>query len=133
MRPKVIDHINLHVPVSGVDRAVEFYRDTLGFETANLDAYRAGDRSLFTFRPGAGTGCVVHVMPIEEFEPPGRNLNHVAVLLDDSLEEVERAIADADVEVVRRRDRSDRPGADVAIYVRDPFGYTVELRPEPEP
>jgi catechol 2,3-dioxygenase-like lactoylglutathione lyase family enzyme len=131
MRPKVIDHINVHVPEDEVDRAVEFYRDWLGFETANLEAYRAGDRSLFTFRPSEG--CVIHVMPVEEFEPPGRNLNHVAVLLDDTLEEVEETIADAGVEVVRRRDRSDRPGADVAIYVRDPFGYTIELRPEPEP
>ena len=129
MRPRAIDHVNVHVPADGVDRAVEFYRDTLGFETTNLEAYRAGDRSLFTFSPRSG--CVIHVMPTEEFEPPGRSLNHVAVLLDDTLEAVERTIADAGLEVVRRRDRSDRPGADVAVYVRDPFGYTIELRPEP--
>lgn len=127
MRTKVIDHINVHVPEDEVERTVEFYRDFLGFETENLEAYRTGDRSLFTFR--SDEGCVIHVMPTDDFEPPGTNFNHVAVLLEDSLESVESAIEDADVEVERRRDRSDREGSDVAIYVRDPVGYTVELRP----
>lgn len=129
MRVKRIDHINVHVPDDGVEQAVEFYRDFLGFEADNLAAYRAGDRSLFTFRSGAE--CVIHVMPTASFEPPGQNFNHVAVVLEDPVEEVERAIEDAGVEVARRRDRSDREGADVAIYVEDPFGYTVELRPAP--
>ena len=131
MRPKTIDHLNLHIPEDGVDRAVAFYRDVLGFETANLAAYRAGDRSLFTFQPGEG--CVIHVMPIDTFEPPGENLNHIAVLIDGTEKDIEHIIADNDIEVKQRRDRGDRSGADITIYVRDPFGYTVELRPEPEP
>ena len=131
MHPRAIDHVNLRVPAEGVDRAVAFYRDVLGFGTENLEAYRAGDRSLFTFHPGEG--CVVHVMPTDSFTPPGDNFDHLAVLLSDAEDAVEQAIDEAGVEVVRRRDRSNRPGANVAIYVRDPFGYTVELRPEPSP
>jgi lactoylglutathione lyase len=127
MQPEVIDHVNLYIPEGGVAQAVEFYRDVLGFETENLRAYRDGDRALFTFRPGRG--CVVHVMETDSFDPPGENFNHLAVVMDDSRETLEADLADAGVSVDRERDRTDRPGADVAIYVTDPFGYTLELRP----
>jgi catechol 2,3-dioxygenase-like lactoylglutathione lyase family enzyme len=122
-----IDHLNLYVPADGVDRALSFYRDLLGFETENVEAYRAGERSLFTFRAG---GDVIHVMPDEAFEPPGRNYNHVAVGVDADEATLRSELANAGVEVDRERERRNRPGADVALYVSDPFGYGVELRPE---
>ncbi|MFB6299696.1 MAG: VOC family protein [Halobacteriales archaeon] len=128
MQTTAIDHVNLYIPETGVEDALRFYRDRLGFETENVEAYRRGDRSLFTFRPRGG-GCVIHVIPDDGFEAPGHNYNHLAIDLDAPTEEVETLIDTAGWTVERRRDRGNRPGADVAIYVRDPFGYTVELRP----
>lgn len=122
-----IDHLNLYIPADGVERALSFYRDLLGFGTENVEAYRAGERSLFTFRAGDG---VIHVMPDEAFEPPGRNYNHVAVGVDADEPTLRDELAAAGVEIDRERERRNRPGADVAIYVSDPFGYGVELRPE---
>jgi len=121
-----IDHLNLYIPDDGVERALGFYADLLGFEVANLEDYRAGDRSLFTFRAG---GDVVHVIPTEEFEQSGTSFNHLAVSLAAAEATLREALADAGVEIERERDRSGRSGADVALYVRDPFGYGVELRP----
>lgn len=128
MQPRRIDHLNVRIPNDGVDDAVAFYRDLLGFEVRNLDAVRAGDRSLFTcYCDGE---CVMHLRPDDDFTPPdGSNFDHLAVVLDADEAALRRALDDAGVTIDRERDRSAREGADVALYVRDPFGYGVELRP----
>ncbi|KPN31891.1 hypothetical protein SY89_02648 [Halolamina pelagica] len=67
MEPSHLDHANLTIPADRVDDAVAFYRDALGFDLEDLDAYRAGDRPIFSIRLSATS--LIHVRPSEEFDP----------------------------------------------------------------
>lgn len=129
MRAEVIDHVNLRIPRDGVDDAVWFYRDLLGFAAENLEGYRTGANTLFSFRPAQG--CKINIRPVAQFEPPGVNFDHFAVIVDSSSEELRAVLAKAGVEITRERDRSHLAGAAVAVYIEDPFGYILELRPRP--
>lgn len=128
MEVKAIDHVNLHVPDGGVDAAVEFYGDVLGFAVENMAAYRAGEKPFFSFR--VTPDSVLHVYPDEAFEEPdGSNYDHLALRVDRSIDGVTSALDDAGVEVERKLDAPlGATGTAPAVYVRDPFGYRVELK-----
>jgi catechol 2,3-dioxygenase-like lactoylglutathione lyase family enzyme len=123
-----IDHVNLRIPADGVDSAVDFYRDRLGFEIEHLDACRAGEQSFFDVR--LAPAHVIHLWPTEAFDPPdGENFDHVALLVDEPIEEIESALDDAGVAVVNRLDAPlGATGEAPAVYVEDPFGYRIELK-----
>ncbi len=129
MRAEVIDHVNLRIPRDGVDEAVRFYRDLLGFATQNLEGYRSGENTLFSFRPARG--CKINIRPVAQFESPGVNFDHLAVVVDSPEEALRTALSEAGVPIKRERDRSQLSGAAVAFYIEDPFGYSLELRPHP--
>ena len=127
MNVRAIDHVNVRVPESRVDEAVEFYADTLGFEPEQLDAYRRGDRTLFSFR--LGDTAVLHVRPVEEFSPPtGENYDHFALVVDETVEQIKDRLADAGVEIRREGNPLGATGRAPAVYVDDPFGYVIELK-----
>lgn len=63
-----IDHINLRIPEVGVERALEFYVDLLGFEPLKLDAFRAGERTSFFVR--IGETSMINLRPVDTFEEP---------------------------------------------------------------
>jgi catechol 2,3-dioxygenase-like lactoylglutathione lyase family enzyme len=123
-----LDHVNLAVPADRVDDAVAFYRDTLGFELEDLDAYRAGDRPIFSIR--LSETSLIHVSPSENFEPPAEtNFDHVAIVVEESIEAIERELTAAGIEIEREaRDLKGATGTAPAVYVRDPFGYRVEIK-----
>jgi len=124
-----IDHVNLAIPTDGVDAAVEFYRDALGFEVDGMDLYETDEKPFFSVR--LAPGAVIHVQPDEGFEPPERTAyDHVAVRIDDTIEGIEQALDDAGVEIDRRLDPLGATGVAPAVYVSDPFGYQVELKAE---
>ena len=127
MNVRAIDHVNVRIPASGVDQAVEFYSTVLGFEPEQLDAYRAGDRTLFSFR--LGDTAVLHIRPVEEFEPPsGANYDHFALVVDATVDEVKARLDGAGVEVRRSGNPLGATGRAPAVYVEDPFGYVIELK-----
>jgi catechol 2,3-dioxygenase-like lactoylglutathione lyase family enzyme len=127
MDARAIDHVNFMIPEAGIDDALAFYRDTLGFETENLDAYREGERSLFTFR--LGESCVIHVSPDEAFDAPTeRNLRHVCLVLAASIDEIKRTLDEAEHDVRRESTPLGATGRNPAVYVEDPFGYVLELK-----
>ena len=123
-----LDHVNLTVPADRVDDVVAFYRDALGFDLEDLDAYRAGDRPIFSIRLSATS--LIHVSPSEEFEPPtGTNFDHLAVVVEESIDAIERELTEANIEIERAaRDLKGATGTAPAVYVRDPFGYRVEIK-----
>jgi catechol 2,3-dioxygenase-like lactoylglutathione lyase family enzyme len=123
-----LDHANLTIPEDGVDDAVAFYRDALGFELEDLDAYRAGDRPIFSVRLSE-TG-LLHLSPSENFEPPeGTDFDHVAIVVEDGIDAIEQQLSEAGVEIEREpRDLKGATGTAPAVYVRDPFGYRVEIK-----
>lgn len=123
-----LDHVNLRIPADRVDDAVAFYRDTLGFVLEDLDAYRAGERPIFSIR--LSETSLIHLSPSEQFDPPAEaNFDHVAVVVEDSIDAIEQQLRDAGVEIERgARDLKGATGTATALYVRDPFGYRIEIK-----
>lgn len=118
-----IDHVNIRIPASGVDDALAFYRDRLGFTPEKLDQYRAGERTSFAFRMGDTT--LLHIRPVDDFERPGEeNFDHFCIVTPD--------FEDARMELEDVTEREGTPwgatGRAPAIYVEDPFGYRIEIK-----
>lgn len=127
MRVNTIDHVNLLIPKGGVDDALGFYGDTLGFETENLDAYERGERSIFSFR--LTPTSVIHIRPDESFKRPDQaNFDHYALVVEDSLDEVQETLRNSGVEIIREGNPLGATGRNSAVYVEDPFGYLIELK-----
>lgn len=126
-----IDHVNIRIPEGDVERAVAFYDGLLGFEPLKLDAYRAGERTSFFFR--VGETSVLTIRPVETFEPPsGENLDHFCIVLEETVEELKPRLEERGVEIVREGTPFGATGRAPSVYVRDPFGYLVELKQSQE-
>lgn len=123
-----IDHVNLYVPEDGVETATDFYADRLGFETEGTDAFESGEKPFFAIR--LTPEHVIHLWPTSEFDPPdGAGFNHVALVVAASIDEIEAALEEAGVDVAERLDAPrGATGESPAVYVRDPFGYQIELK-----
>lgn len=122
-----LDHVNLRIPEARVDDAVEFYRETLGFDLEDLEAYRAGDRPIFSVRLSATS--IIHLTPSDSIEPPeARNFDHVAIVVEETIDEVTDELAAAGVEVERQSTAKGATGTAPAVYILDPFGYRLEIK-----
>lgn len=129
---EAIDHVNLRIPEDRIEELVGFYADTLGFGIEDLEAYRDGDRPIFTVR--ISETAVIHVSPVPdgEFEPPAReNFDHVALRVPEDADATERALADAGLETERSESPVGATGVAPAVYVTDPFGYRLEFKQAP--
>ncbi|WP_123622090.1 VOC family protein [Halorubrum sp. CSM-61] len=127
MQARHIDHVNLRIPADGVDHAREFYGERLGFGIEDA-LYAADEKPFFDVRLSAT--AVIHLWPTDEFEPPtATNYDHVAVVVEESLDDIESELYSAGVEVEKRLDSPlGATGEAPAVYVRDPFGYRVEIK-----
>ena len=123
-----LDHLNLRIPADGVADALDFYRDALGIEIEGLDRYRTDEKPFFDLR--VAPDQVVHLWPTPTFDPPtATNYDHLALAVDTDIETIERELADAGVEIESHLDSPlGATGEAPAVYVRDPFGYRVELK-----
>jgi len=127
MEATAIDHVNIRVPEDEVENYVAFYRDDMGFDLEYYDEYRAGEREFFYVR--LGPECIIHVSPRETVpEPTGETINHVAVFVDESMDEVMDRIDAAGVEVLTEAVREGAAGEYPCVYVEDPVGYTIEFK-----
>ncbi|MFD1513658.1 VOC family protein [Halomarina rubra] len=128
-----IDHVNLRIPADGVEEALAFYVDRLGFDADRMDAFEAGEKPFFSIR--LAPEHVVHLWPSEEFEPPtGTSYDHLALVVDHDVETVRARLDEAGVVVERELDApTGATGTAPAVYARDPFGYRVELKAPTDP
>jgi catechol 2,3-dioxygenase-like lactoylglutathione lyase family enzyme len=127
MDARAIDHVNFKIPEDGIEEYLAFYRDALGFGVENLDAYREGERPLFSFR--LADSSVIHVSPTDEFEAPTeQNFRHVCIVVEATREAVRAALEDAGYDVRRESNPLGATGRNPALYVEDPFGYVLELK-----
>ncbi|MXR42818.1 VOC family protein [Halobaculum sp. WSA2] len=128
MNVRTIDHVNLRVPEDGLADARGFYADALGLELEGVDRFEAGDKPFFDVR--LAPEHVIHLWPTEAFEAPeATNYDHVALVVDEEMAAVRKRLADAGIEVERELDSPlGATGEAPAVYVRDPFGYRVELK-----
>jgi len=127
MQARHIDHVNLRIPADGVDDATAFYGDKLGFGIED-GPYAADEKPFFDVR--LSPTAVIHLWPTAEFErPTATNYDHVAIVVEGSAEELEAELESAGVEVEKSLDSPlGAAGESPAVYVRDPFGYRVEIK-----
>ncbi|WP_284012650.1 VOC family protein [Halobaculum litoreum] len=128
MQVRTIDHVNLRIPEDGLADARAFYEAGLGFELEGVDRFESGEKPFFDVR--LAPEHVIHLWPTPAFdEPVATNYDHVALVVEEDVEAVRSALADAGIEVERELDSPrGATGEAGAVYVRDPFGYRVELK-----
>ncbi len=115
---------HVHLRVADLDRAIDFYRDVLGFDLT----LRYGDRAAFL-----GAGGYHHHIGLNTWDskgatppPPGHTgLYHAAFLYPDrpALAQVLRRVVEAGIALDGAADH----GVSEAVYLRDPDGNGVEL------
>jgi catechol 2,3-dioxygenase-like lactoylglutathione lyase family enzyme len=118
---KGFDHVVLIV--RDVERSVAWYRDKLGLEPARLDEFRRGDTPFASMRIDAAT--VIDLLP---GEPSGKNVDHVALVLDPSVD-VDELVASGEFDVRAGPMRIwGAQGYGQGVYVADPDGHVIELK-----
>jgi catechol 2,3-dioxygenase-like lactoylglutathione lyase family enzyme len=116
-----IDHVVLIV--RDVERSAAWYRDRLGLEPARLEEFRRGETPFASMRISAAQ--VIDLLP---GEPSGKNIDHVALVLDPSVN-LEKLVASGDFEVRAGPMRIwGAQGYGMGLYVADPDGHVIELK-----
>ncbi|ESP89598.1 VOC family protein [Candidatus Halobonum tyrrellensis] len=128
MNVRSIDHLNLAIPDDGIEAARRFYVDGLGLSLDNVDRFESGDKPFFDVR--LSSEHVLHLRPTDGFvEPDGTDYHHVALVVEEDIETVRARLAEAGIDIERELDGPlGATGEADAVYVRDPFGYRVELK-----
>ncbi|MFW6458358.1 MAG: VOC family protein [Halodesulfurarchaeum sp.] len=120
-----IDHANLRIPPDSIDEALDFYVGKLGFEAEGLSAFEQGELPFVAIR--LTDRSTIHLWPETDFEPPGeRNFDHLAIHLEDSEQTIRETLSGANI--VDQREVLGASGWAQSFYVRDPFGYLLELK-----
>ena len=115
---------HVHLKVADLDRAVEFYRDVIGFDLMQ----RRGDQAAFLSAGGYHHHIGLNTWESAGGSPPPRGstgLYHVAIRLPTraALAKSLRRVLEAGIRLEGASDH----GVSEAIYVRDPDGNGVEL------
>jgi catechol 2,3-dioxygenase len=127
-----VDIGHVHLKVSDIDRALEFYRDVLGFDVMQ----RLGDQAAFISAGGYHHHLGLNTWESRGGSPPPRGttgLYHVAIRYPDraQLADALRRLVEASWPIEGATDH----GVSEAIYLRDPDGNGIEIyrdRPEEE-
>lgn len=122
-----IDHLNIRIPEDGVQKALEFYRDILGFETWKLDDYRKDKRTSFFFK--IGENALLNIRPKTDFQrPEGKNYDHFCIVADKEISKLEKDLENGGYSILRKSNPLGTQGRAPALYVEDPFGYVIKLK-----
>jgi catechol 2,3-dioxygenase len=123
---------HVHLKVADLERALEFYRDVLGFELQQ----KFGSQAAFISAGGYHHHIGLNTWESKGGQPPApgtTGLYHLAILYPTraALGDAVRRVLNAGIELDGAADH----GVSEAIYLRDPDGNGVELycdRPESE-
>jgi catechol 2,3-dioxygenase len=119
-----VDIGHVHLKVSNLDRALDFWVGVLGFDLMT----RIGDEAAFISAGGYHHHIGLNTWESQGGGPPARNttgLYHVAVRFPDrkTLAEAVKRVVDAGVPLEGASDH----GVSEAIYLSDPDGNGIEL------
>lgn len=129
VRVVALDHLVLRV--RDLERSLGFYRDTLGLTVEFIDEYRAGARPFVSARAGSQ---LIDLVPDPGYEPEAGvragGFMHLCVRIEGSLADAVPYLRRRGVELIEEAPmpRMGATGMGLAIYVRDPDGYIVELK-----
>ena len=115
-----LDHVVLKVADPEV--SVEWYGRVLGLQPERLEEWRRGEAPFVSLRIDDGT-----IIDLLAGPPDGRNVDHVALVVDGMDLEALAASGQVDVVVPPMRVWGAR-GWGHGLYIADPDGHTVELR-----
>lgn len=122
LRVTGLDHVVLKV--SDVERSVAWWVEHFGLEPVRLEEWRRGEAPFASLRVDATT-----IIDLLAGGRTGENVDHVAVVVDATADELEALAASGRVEVARPLARLfGAQGWGMGLYVRDPDGNVVELR-----
>jgi len=128
MDATAIDHVNLLYPADRLDEVIDFYVETLGFETRFDDPHAAVRDDPGLFPVSLGEECRLFVNPTEEFDPEATNYRHVALRIPESPGELRKFFETEGIPIDNEAERErEATGPYTSFYVRDPVGYTVEF------
>jgi len=120
MRVVGFDHVVLCV--ADVERSLAFYCGELGLEGLRVDEWRNEDVFFPSVRVSEDT-----IIDLLAVAPDGRNTDHICLVVEDV--DLHALAASGRFEVVDGPDiRWGSKGDGLALYIRDPDGFTVELR-----
>lgn len=127
MKGDKIDHVNIRIPEDGVEEALQFYRDILGFKTMKLEEYRNDERTSFFIK--ISENALLNLRPKKSFsKPSGKNFDHFCITLDENPEHIKEVLERNGIEIIRESTPLGADGRAPAFYVHDPFGYKLELK-----
>lgn len=125
-----LDHVVLRVPDMGI--ALAFYRDVLGAQVE-----RTLDRiGMVQLRAGQSiidlvdlTGAWLKAQGAKPFTPDAVNVDHICIRIEPFDEAaIEAYLKARGVDIGEKGIRYGAQGDGPSIYIRDPFGTTVELK-----
>jgi catechol 2,3-dioxygenase-like lactoylglutathione lyase family enzyme len=117
-------HVNLGVPVDGVDAEAAFLQDVLGYRHVEVDAEL---QQLGANWFEAEDGSQVHLSADPDHRPAARA--HVAVAYGAQLADVESRLQERSIAY----DSAQRDGFPRVVFCQDPAGNRWELRGEFSP
>ena len=112
-------HVNLGVPVDGLDAEAGFLIDVLGYQRVKVDR-ELQQMGVNWFE--ADDGSQIHLSPDPDHRPAARA--HVAVSFGAALPDVELRLKEGAIEF----ESSHRPGFPAVLFCQDPAGNRWELR-----
>ena len=131
---RTLDHLVLRV--ADLDRALAFYRDTIGcpierrIDKIGLVQLRAGTSLIDLVPIDSELGRKLGAGPAEH----GRNLDHFALELDGfDADAIKTYLSKHGVDVGDVADRYGAQGTGPSLYLLDPDGNTVELKGPAKP
>ncbi len=125
---KALDHVVLNV--SDAERSLAFYAGLLGLSPERADAFRSGRVPFPSVRIDAGT-IVDFLDPVHrEVTPAGRNLNHIALAVEDAPSEIAAFLKARGLPIEREMTGNFGARGDTAhsFHVFDPDGNLLELQ-----
>ncbi|MDX1484384.1 MAG: VOC family protein [Alphaproteobacteria bacterium] len=116
---KFIDHLVLRT--ADADRLAAFYQDVVG-----LKLERRTESGLTQLRAGQ---CLLDIVPVDDRDQPGRNLEHFCFRIDPFDEAgIRRRLEDAGATIVKSGTGYGAEGRGPNIYFKDPDGNVVEFK-----
>ena len=128
-----LDHVVLRI--RSLERSLLFYHDLLGLKIEFLDEYRAGTRPFVSAR--VSPTSLIDLVPDSTYDPDaasktGGLLHFCLDVTNCDFDQLVPLLKEKGVEMLEEQPvkRMGARGIGLSIYVRDPDGYTIELKQE---